>query len=111
MKLPLMLLTLCAIAAPAAAQDVPRFDVEKHCKQVASFGGSYSASMDKSCFDMEQAAYDKVKAGWSDETASARRHCTEVASFGGAGSYSMLDSCLKMESRAASDRKGRKFKY
>jgi hypothetical protein len=111
MRVLLIALALCAMGAPADAQDVPRFDVEKHCKEVASFGGSYSASMDKSCFDMEQAAYDKVKAGWPDETASARRHCTEIASFGGAGSYSMLESCLTMESKAASDRKRRKFKY
>lgn len=111
MRLLPILITLSALTMPAMAQEVPRFDVEKHCKEVASFGGSYSASMDKSCFDMEQAAYDKLKAGWSGETTSARRHCTEVASFGGAGSYSMLQSCLTMESKAASDRKGRKFKY
>lgn len=111
MRLPLLIVVLCSAAIPAEAQDVPRFNVESHCKQVASFGGSYSASLDKSCFDMEQSAYDKLKANWTDHTSSARRHCIEVSSFGGPGSYSLLESCLQMETKAASDRKGRKFKY
>jgi hypothetical protein len=99
-------------ALPAfAAGDVPRFDVERHCKEVASFGGTYSAALDKSCFDMEQSAYDNLKARWSEVSSSMAAHCSEVAAFGGPGSYSLLESCIRMESEAAGSVGGREFKY
>lgn len=41
-----LVIALVLAAIPAVAQELPRFNVEGHCKQVASFGGSYSASLD-----------------------------------------------------------------
>ena len=49
-----------------AAQEMPRFDVDAHCRQVAGFGGSFSDTILGSCVDMEQSAYDGMKAGWPD---------------------------------------------
>jgi hypothetical protein len=97
--------------APAEAQDVPRFDVEKHCKQLAGLGGSYSATMDETCFDMEQKAYNAVKSQWLGIPKHTPKHCAQMAGLGGSGSYSMLQTCLDMETTAASNSKGRKFKY
>lgn len=98
-------------AAPALAGDMPRFDVEKHCAKVASFGGTYSASMDKSCFDGEQAAYDKLKPIWGELPDATTAHCLRVARFGGPGSYTMLESCVRMELEAAGSVGGRQFKF
>ena len=44
----------------AAAQGLPRYDVEAHCDQVASFGGNPSEMIRQGCFQQEQAAYDKL---------------------------------------------------
>src|SRR5437660_8260042 len=83
-----------------AAQEMPRFDVDAHCRQVAGFGGSFSQTVFGSCLDMEQSAYDGMKAGWLTLPAAARQHCVQVASFGGPGSYSILQSCIQMEVQA-----------
>ena len=95
--------------ASAQAQQLPHFDVTTHCKEVASFGGSYSAMLNNSCIDMEQDAYNHLKPVWGRLPGSMRDHCTEVAAFGGPGSYSLLESCVKMESDAASSQKT--FRY
>ena len=102
---------VAALAAPAAAQDLPRFDVEAHCRAVASFGGNYSAVLDRGCFDLEQKAYDGLKGAWPSLPGSVRDHCTGVATFGGRGSYSLLEGCVKLETEATGNNAGRSFKY
>ncbi|SNY94100.1 hypothetical protein SAMN04515647_4423 [Cohaesibacter sp. ES.047] len=101
------LISLAAIAlvlsvvGNASAQGLPRYDPKGHCKEVASFGGEYSAMLDKSCLKIEQSAYNGLKAGWEDYPQSAKRHCNQVATFGGRGSYQLLQSCIDMEIEAA----------
>lgn len=102
---------LAALAGQAQASELPRFDVEAHCKKVASFGGSYSATLDESCFSMEQGAYDGLKPEWSGLPTNVRRHCEKVAAFGGDGSYSLLESCVRMEVESAGANSNRKFKF
>lgn len=100
-----------AVSVPAFAQSLPRYDVNAYCKEVAGFGGSYSATLDKSCFSMEQSAYDAIKVGWEAVPARTRKYCDEVASFGGNGSYTLLQSCIGMEAEADSSNSDRSFKY
>jgi hypothetical protein len=97
--------------APAAAQDMPRFAVEAHCRQIASFGGSYSASLYGSCMDMEQTAYDNLKGLWGRLPANMRRHCQQIAAVAGSGSYSLLESCIQMETSAGERNRSRQFRY
>jgi len=89
------------IAMPALAE-MPRYDVEAHCREIASFSGDYSAMMYDGCFDMEQAAYDTLKVRWDGLPATMRSHCDQIATFAGAGSYSMLEGCVQMEEQASS---------
>lgn len=96
-------------SAAAHAADMPRYDVEAQCKQVASMGGSTSSMMMNSCMDTEQSAYDNLKAKWTDIPDNIRKQCDQVASVGGTGSYMMLEQCVQMETKAAS--KPKKFKY
>jgi hypothetical protein len=111
MKIASLVAFFATMASSALAHELPRFNVETHCKQVAGFGGSYSATIDKSCFDMEQDAYDKLKQIWPSVAAKTQKHCATVAGFGGSDSYSILQSCVQMETSAASGNEGRKFKY
>ena len=105
-------LTVLAILAeltfviPVAAQSEipPRYDAEAYCKEVASFGGSYSAFMDNACLAQEQTAYDGLKTKWTDLPADARTYCDEVARFGGKGSYFMLNACIEQEMQARGSR-------
>lgn len=62
------------------------FDIEKHCKDVASFaGGSYQ--IEQGCRNNER----KAQAQMDSETipAEIKAHCTEVAEFAG-GSYQII---------------------
>lgn len=104
-------LGLPGLGGPAQASDVPRFDVETHCRKVASFGGTYSASIDKTCFEGEQDAYDKLKPIWGSLPEATAAHCTKVAGFGGTGSYSILETCVRMELDAAGAVGNRQFKF
>lgn len=106
-----LVLAAALSSSSALALELPRYDVETHCKEVAGFGGTYSASIDQSCFTMEQGAYNAIKAMWGSVSANIRKHCDEVASFGGGGSYSILQSCIEMEAEADSANTGRSFKY
>lgn len=74
----------------AHAQEIPRYDVPSHCRKVAEFGGTYSAQMEQSCFEIEQNSYDTLKPIWNDLPESMKTHCDQVARFGGEGSYQML---------------------
>ncbi|MDN3526028.1 hypothetical protein QWY79_12210 [Halomonas sabkhae] len=94
---------LSALSGMALASGMPRFDVEGHCEQVASVGGS-SNMLYNSCIDMEQQAYDNLKPAWSSLPGSIQRHCKDVSSVSGPGSYSLLESCVQMEVDAGSNR-------
>jgi hypothetical protein len=100
-----------ALSGGLSAQELPRFDVNTHCQEVAGVGGVYSASLFGSCMDMEQTAYDGLKAEWAALPMVARQHCIQVATVAGPGSYSILQSCIQMETQAASQNRQRKFRY
>ncbi|MFN4142773.1 hypothetical protein [Aestuariivirga sp.] len=112
-KIGVGLLFACGMSVAAIAQEgkPPRFDVESHCKKVASFGGEYSASLFRGCMDMEQDAYNKLKGAWGGLPATMRRHCEKVARFGGGGSYSILSGCVDMELDASNQNANEKFEY
>lgn len=96
-----------ALSLPVAAQELPRFDAEAHCENVAQFAGG-SHSIYNGCIQLEQSAYNKLRPRWENIVQGIRRHCTEVAEFGG-GSYQILEGCVQMEERAAGGRKS--FSY
>lgn len=105
-----IIIATALFAVPAFAQDLPRFDVEKYCDEIASLGGSSSEMMKGACFDQEQTAYDKSKSRWTELPSSIRSYCLDISRFGGA-SYMMLDACIDQEIKAKQGNDGRAFKY
>lgn len=101
---------LAASGFAHAASEMPHFDVDGHCREVAAMGGSMSQALLKACYEGEQASYDKTKVNWSELPAGTRDHCTQVAAIGGKGSYSLLEACIDSERAAAADNKSFKFK-
>lgn len=100
---------LALLAATAQANELPRFDVEAQCEQVASFGGDFSNTTYNGCIQMEQSAYNRLRENWASLPGNIRRQCVEVATFGGPGSYSTLGGCVDMEVQAGSNRQSFSF--
>lgn len=103
MKLIFFISAIVIIPLVALANELPWFDVEKHCDAVSQFTGG-SMSMYNGCIDSEQKAYNNLRIRWSQVPAKIRRYCTEVAEFSGR-SYLMLDGCVTIEQDAASEKK------
>lgn len=76
---------------------IAEFDTKAYCREVASFGGTYSYSLEASCRQMENSAKKRLEAKAARTPAMVQVHCEEVAQFGGQGSYSLMESCIKME--------------
>ncbi|RFA27191.1 hypothetical protein CAI21_15185 [Alkalilimnicola ehrlichii] len=87
------------LAASVAMADIPRFDVEAHCKEVSEFGGS-SNMVYNGCIRTEQTSYRELQNVWAEVPTRTRNHCLEIAQFGGA-SYQILHGCIQMEIDAA----------
>lgn len=98
-----VLFLLALLPAVAVAQDLPRFDVERHCEKLSQIGGG-SHSMFNTCIELEQDAYYTLRARWGEVSARIRRHCGELGAIGG-GSYQMVETCVEMEEEAASGRR------
>lgn len=93
--------------ATASAQDIPRYDPERHCREVAEFGGG-SSTIYNGCIDLEQDSYNDLRGRWAYLPARIRSHCDDVARFGG-GSYQILHGCVQMEEEAAGSPRSFKF--
>jgi|SRR5690625_2784731 len=100
-------LAIFGLLGVAYAAELPRYDVEGHCNEVASVSGG-SSMIKNSCMDMEQSAYNALKVKWSSTSEKIKAHCNDVARVTG-GSYTILQSCIEMEESAESS--PRKFKY
>ena len=103
-------LFLCS-SMPVYAQNVPRYNVPAHCKQIASFGGNYSEMLYGTCMDQEQGSYDALKPTWPHLPSTMRDHCNEIASFGGPGSYMLLKTCVDQELESARANANKGFHY
>ncbi len=82
-------LVFLALSAPALAQDVPQFDVERLC-------GAYGSGQPyRSCLYEEQGAYDLLKAIWGGLPEGAVSSC--LREFGRpkvALAYTQLSACV-----------------
>ncbi|MDR5887576.1 hypothetical protein [Vreelandella janggokensis] len=94
---------LAGLASTANAQEIPRFDVEAHCDNIARFGGDFSNITYNGCIDMEQSAYNNLKNRWGDVPTGIRSECMNIATFGGTGDYMTLQGCIDMETSAANN--------
>ena len=100
----------CCLLAAGARAEMPNYDVDAHCKEIASLGGESSQLMLNACYKQEQAAYDQLKPTWDQLPAAMRAHCDRIASLGGGGSFLMLNACVDQEQQAAQQNGSFKFK-
>ncbi len=94
--LPAFAFVLSVLASTSvAAQDVPRYDPESYCQEVAETVGG-SAMIFNGCIQQEQMHYDGMKAAWSTIPAATINYCDDVARVIG-GSYAILAGCIQQE--------------
>lgn len=91
---------LLLTAAPAA--DAQTFNINAHCAELASVGGSHSNVIELACRRQEAAARDALTR--MSVAPSVRQHCSELAAYGGgAGSYVLYKACVEQEQAAAKE--------
>lgn len=76
--------------------ELPDFDIEKECKEVASFAGG-SIKIENSCLKMEKEAKRRLLD--KDIPEEVLAGCSKIADIAG-GSYSFLESCVDLELRS-----------
>lgn len=102
-----LLSPLLLTTALASAFDLPRYDVDSYCQQVAQVSGG-SATIYNGCIDMEQSAYNDLKQSWASIPGKTAKYCNRVARTSN-GSYTILQGCIDMEMDAAGNKAG--FQY
>ncbi len=90
--------------------DLPSYDVKKHCKEIASAVGGFSEEMYGTCFDQEQLAYDNIKSIWKLLSEDTKQYCSRVAGVIADGSYEMLETCVKQETSAHEENRRKEFR-
>jgi hypothetical protein len=79
----------------SAADSVPKFDVERTCRPVATMGGLPGRDA-PACRRDEQDARNKLKNNWGQYSGEDRSRCTGFVGVGGPPSYVELLTCLEM---------------
>lgn len=92
-----IILTTSQIAL--AADSVPKFDVERTCRPVATMGGLPGRNA-PACRRDEQDARNKLKDDWSQYSGEDRSRCAGFVRVGGPPSYVELLTCLEMAKQA-----------
>ncbi|MFO7596648.1 MAG: hypothetical protein R6W92_09930 [Desulfocurvibacter africanus] len=95
--------TLLISATTASAGDIPKYDVDAYCRSVAQAGDN-SNTLYNSCIDMEQMAYDGLKASKDQVPDKTASQCDSVARSIG-GSYMILMGCIDQEMQATINKK------
>ena len=96
-------LTLGIAPDMTGAGDLPGYDPQAHCRDVALAGGGFSETIYAECLEQEQSNLDELQSSWSALPSSIQERCREAASSGGVSSYAVLRSCVEQENTAAAD--------
>ena len=83
------LAALAITSAPAAAQEMPKFDLTAACR------GSGAVETRAKCMQDEQAARDQLAKLWPQFKQSDASRCVHIVTTGGAANYTELLSCLQ----------------
>jgi hypothetical protein len=81
--------------AMAAADGVPKLNVQPTCKAAAA--GIIGLQQDiQSCLQSEQSYRDQLVKEWNQFRADDRTSCTRLTTMSGGGTYTELLTCLEM---------------
>lgn len=103
--------SLLALLPSLALAELPKFDVNTHCDNVANAIGESSEMIRSGCFEQEQTSYNNLKKVWETLPKSMQSHCTAVAKSMAPGSYMILDGCVTQELESKAGNSNFQFKY
>jgi hypothetical protein len=78
--------------APAMAQDIPSFDLQKTCRVVAN-GAQGTA---QGCMASEQDARGQLERRWTSFKPDSRSRCAQETQIGGSPSYVEVLTCVEL---------------
>ena len=90
-------LVMC-MAGAALAADIPAYDINKTCGEVAAAGGG-SKVIELQCRKDEAASQKRLQK--ASVPADTMRTCDQISRTMGAGSYTILEQCIRDELDAA----------
>jgi len=97
MTVPLPALILGSYLVLMAADNVPKFDIERGCRiDNAAAQGIDLAQPIANCIRDEQQAQQQLQTQWSQYSASDKANCTMETSTDGTPSYVELLTCLEL---------------
>jgi hypothetical protein len=102
----LMAIILTALQIVLAADSVPKFDIERTCRQ-ATTAANLPGRDSTACQRDEDNAHSNLKNDWSQYSAQDRSRCSGFVMTGGAPSYVELLTCLEMAKQAKELREGK----
>jgi hypothetical protein len=95
MLLPIDPRILAVIVWVAAADAVPAFNIEPHCRAVAA--KAEPVGDPAACIRLEQEARAQLVKQWSQFARADKDHCLPLATLAGEPTYTALLTCLELE--------------
>jgi tetratricopeptide (TPR) repeat protein len=74
-------------------RQIPSYNVNQYCDELANLGGTYSYSLRNGCIDNEQGSYDKLVIIWPSLPFNVVDDCLSTNGFV-SGGYSLLEGCI-----------------
>ena len=93
---------LLATSVMLAADNIPAFNVEPHCRTIAVRTG---VPQDRDiCLQQEQAAKQQLVTQWREFAPAEKSHCLRLSTLGSDPTYTELLACLELDRDARRQR-------
>lgn len=99
MRIFLILIVLCCSAPAVAEGDLPEYNIEDYCLEIATRTSTLTASMLRSCVNAEQKAYENVRRMWTELPESGKVGCISLVERI-KRSYVILNACVLREAKS-----------
>jgi hypothetical protein len=86
---------LLAVLLVLAADNIPAFNIEPHCRALAEKTG-FAQDRDV-CLQQEQAARQQLGAEWTQFTPAGKSHCLRLSTLGNDPTYTEFLTCLELD--------------
>lgn len=115
----MLLLLFVSTINHAAAQSLPRYDVDSACRRVVPDRGEYDypgkaenlRRARQACIDAEQQDYDILRLLWNQISPEGRSQCIEFGNRAGGRQYLILRECAGTTHQRERLQQSRPFRY
>ena len=97
MRVQLTTMAALLIASPCAANDLPEYDIQLHCKATTALFGDNQRLLLDSCAEAERKSKKQVGARLNEFDDKTFKHCDAMSATTAGGSYQVFAGCLAMD--------------